>query len=209
MKKFKKILDSHLETLTEYGSGGALAIKGCNKIESILELNNIKKASIPNDLITYFTMINGYDSRKERELEDEKPLDIAYGMAPMDLKNCFSSIGSNGESDTYFPQGFIPILSNYGGDYIMINCIKESPTYGAIYDFTEGVGVNLIANSLSHFFECSTKEITTGFRVFNHDDEDYEYQSIVTKEFDEMALIYGNTPYFKRKRMDEQIIDWI
>ena len=213
MSDFKPILENHLKVLTEYGSGGALAIKGCEDMESILKLNSLEKVDIPDDLITYFQTIDGYDPIKEYEFE-ELPLDIACGMAPVDLKLCYSftldDAGFNGDDDTYWPDGFVPILYDYGGNYILVNCIKESPTYGAVYDFTEGVGVNLLSHNLCHFFDCATREITTGFRVFKHGNEDYKTQSMEVKGFDEMEQIYGNTPFFQRRgKMDTQIIDWI
>ena len=213
MSNFKSILENHLKVITEYGSAGALAIKTCQDMDAILNLNTLKEVNIPDDLIVYFQTINGYDSSMEDEY-DEMPLDIAAGMAPTNLRIAYNSTlnnaGFNGEEDTYWPHGFVPILYNYGSDYILVNCRENSPTYKAVYDFTEGVGVNLLAHNLSHFFECATREITTGIRVFRHDDKDYEYQSIEVKGFEEKATIYGNTPYFQRKgNMDTQIIDWL
>ncbi len=212
MNEFKSALELYLKMLTEYGSGAPSVLKEADSMESILKLNELKKVELPAELIIYLQKIDGYDPVKESKLDI--PNEIARGMAAMNLKECYNEAinfaGFDSEDDIYWPLGFVPILSNYGGDYIVVNCIRESPTYGAVYDFTEGVGVNLLAYSLNDFLECSTKELTSGFRIFKHDDEDYEFQSITVKGFDEESEIYGNTPYFQRRgKMDTQIVDWV
>ena len=211
MSEFKSVLQQYLKVLAEYGSAGPMVIKEAKDLESVLKLNELTKVELPADLITYFQIIDGYDSVKEHNYEDEST-EIAGGMVAMSILesyNAAKSAGFNGEEDVYWPYGFVPILFNYDADYIVVNCVKGSPTYGAVYDLTEGVGVNLLAYSLTHFLECSAQELTSGFRLFKHDDEDYEYQSITVKGLEDQAKIYGNTPYFQRNRMDEQVIDWI
>ncbi|AWH84310.1 hypothetical protein HYN59_03905 [Flavobacterium album] len=213
MSDFKSELENYLKILADYGSAGPMVIKGADSIESVLKLNELKNVELPADLITYFMMIDGYDYSKERQFED-MPTEIAAGMAAMNLKESYDAVkdfaGFNGDDDTMWPHGFVPILFNYGANYIVVNCIRESPTYGAVYDLTEGVGINMMARDLSHFIACSAQELTNGFRVFKHDDEDYEFQSITVKSFAEQAEIYGNTPYFsKDRKRNEQIIDWM
>ena len=211
MNPFKTILQQYLTTLAEYGSAGPMVIKEAKDPEAILKLNQLTNVTLPADLITYFQTIDGYDPVKTGDYEDD-PTEIAGGMAAMSVAESYEAAknaGFNGAEDTFWPYGFVPILFNYGADYIVVNCVKESPTYGAVYDLTEGVGINLLAHDLTHFITCSAQELTSGFRIFKHDDEDYEYQSITVKGLEEQAKIYGNTPYFQRTRMDEQIIDWI
>lgn len=211
MSEFKSVLQHYLNVLAEYGSAGPMVIKEAKDLESVLRLNELTQVALPADLITYFQMIDGYDPMKEHNYE-EQSTEIAGGMVAMNLKEVYDTAklaGFNGIEDTFWPYGFVPILFNYGADYIVVNCVKDSPTYGAVYDLTEGVGINLLAHNLSHFLECSELELTTGFRIFRHEDEDYAYQSITIKGIEEQAKIYGNTPYFQRSRMDEQIIDWI
>lgn len=211
MNEFKTILADYLEVLTEYGSAGPKTIKPAPDMESILKLNELTKVDLPEDLITWFQTIDGYDFMKAHKYDDD-PQEIAWGMAAMSIKEVVSAAknaGFNGENDTYWPFGFVPILFNYGADYVVVNCVRQSPTYGAVYDLTEGIGVSLLAHDLSHFITCSKDELTSGYRIFQHTDEDYEFQSITTGSYQKLAEIYGNTPCFQRNQTDEQVIDWI
>ena len=44
-----------------------------------------------------------------------------------------------------------------------VNCIASSPTFGGVYELTDGVGLNRIASSLTEFLDAGAAAIAQGF----------------------------------------------
>ncbi len=206
--KMESILNEYIQKLKSSGAGSANVIKKVDNKYKVESLNSLKKVTVTNELKVLLSI--EYDSDLCYELDYFEP-EFAWGMYLMDVEEIQSAYdeisGLNGEDDPYCPLGFLPILSDNGGNYIMINCISQSPTYGAVYDMCEGVGVNMLATNLTHFFKCLSQELTDELRTF---EAPQLSECIDIKNwFDKMSEIFGNTPYFIRKgKMDTQIIDW-
>lgn len=180
-----------------------MIIKGEISEIKTFQLNN--NITLHLDLTTYFMFIGGLDGWKE-------PI-FAWGMSSIPLKDLqfeydlATEVGT--DSPKYWPIGFIPFLRDGSGSYVVLNCISSSPTYGAVYDMTEGVGCNMIAPSLKVFIEGARKELEIGLRVYNEDKQYPDYPNYDTYLKD-CLNIYGHTSYFIRAggRMSEQIEDW-
>ncbi|MCK7598987.1 hypothetical protein M0G74_17065 [Microbulbifer sp. CAU 1566] len=93
------------------------------------------------------------------------------------------------------------------GDFVLVNCISNSITYGSLYDLSEGVGCNRISDSISEFLDASSVELEEKFRIFEN--EEISLIPDVRAQLEKGRKIFGETPYFSRMgKMDTQIIDW-
>ena len=54
--------------------------------------------------------------------------------------------------ESYWPLGFLAIVA-CNGDYILVNCIQGSPTYGEVYEFGKGFGVQHYSHSIERYFD--------------------------------------------------------
>jgi hypothetical protein len=110
-----------------------------------------------------------------------------------------------GEYPDYWPSGFLPILMDGGGSYVVVNCLSGSPTYGAVYDMTEGVGCTRISDSLRDFIAASTREAVQGLRTYSGDFS----TTINAREYlDKAGPLFDNSPYFARADMSANVVDW-
>ena len=202
-------LENYLNTLREKGAAFPEVIQPLDDPDLMNDLAGIEGISIPDQFGYYLEKINGYDLKRCRELDVIDPV-FAWNKEVKPLKRIISYYKSNAgsfEDPDYFPPGFVTFLWGAGGDDIVINCIKDSPTFGAVYFFQEGVGINRISGTLAEFIEGCTQELKEGLIHF----EDADISEVVDEEtyFDDRLRIYGNTPYFNRKgKMDTQIVDW-
>ena len=112
------------------------------------------------------------------------------------------------ENPDYWPIGFIPILWGSGGDYVLINSLVNSSTYGAVYEMTDGVGSNRVSSSLSDFLDANSQILEMGLVEFKNP----EYSTILDNSGYLMACrkAFRESPYFSRLggEMDKQIVDW-
>jgi len=149
--------------------------------------------SLGEELRTWFQLVNG--------ASDE----LAWGMEPMSLDDSVEHHEMAGEYPDYWPSGFLPILMDGGGSYVVVNCVSGSPTYGAVYDMTEGVGCTRISDSLSAFIAASTQEAAQGLRKYSGDFS----TTIDAREYlDRVGPLFGNSPYFARADMSANVVDW-
>jgi hypothetical protein len=166
------------------------------------------------DLITYFMFFGRVDDTLCDELGIGSEPIFAWGMSGIELQflQTAYALALETESDApdYWPAGFVPFLSDGSGSYVVLNCIQGSPTYGAVYDMSEGVGCNRISSSLQGFIDGCRKELELGIRTYDEDGEYPDYPRYETYLADGLE-IYGETPYFIRAggRMGEQIVDWL
>jgi hypothetical protein len=56
------------------------------------------------------------------------------------------------EFEDYLPRGFLPIGSPGDGSRLLVNCRKDSPTYGGVYELSHGIGLSRHADSLNSYF---------------------------------------------------------
>ena len=205
------VIDRYLGILSKHGAICPKVVKTMTSSDNIEELAHLENVSITNELETFFSNINGYDLGKCVEYDVYDP-EFAWGMNLLSIKDaqthydqCYAC--ADGGDPNYWPVGFLPILWGGSGSYVVVNCIKESPTYGAVYDMSEGVGCNMVSKNIIDFIKASSKEVELGIRKFSEG----EYSVIQSANYlDDCAKIYGNTPYFRRKgKMGTQIIDWL
>jgi hypothetical protein len=175
----------------------------------INDINTIEKQLHINfhpDLITYFQRVGGYSPKKCNELDSFEP-SFLFNMHAIQLKQVLQHYSLAGEkvwddeleeeTDTYYPIGFIPFLLDGAGNYILINCIANSPTYGGIYYLESGLGCIRLSDSLSQFIIANHKTIEQYSKDFsNQDFFDITYE----KDY------FGDVPYFNSslKRVDWQ-----
>lgn len=205
----EKIINEYIYALKEAGAGSAKVIKKVDNSQKVTTLNTFEKVTVPQQLEALLSY--EYDNNMLFEFDYTDP-EFAWNMYLYDLLeikiNYKNLAGLNGEDCTYFPLGFVPILGDFGGNFLTVNCIVESPTYGAVYDIGDGVGANMLAKDLEHFFKAATEELTSKLRYYKEPELSETIE--MNQWFERAATIYGNTPYFIRKgKMDQQIIDWL
>jgi hypothetical protein len=202
MQALADVLEKYLQVLEQHGATAPRAI-------ARLGAGDWKATEFPedvtpfDDLKTYFTRVNGYDPAALTELDLFEP-ELAWQMRALSLEESLENHEMAGEYPDYWPSGFLPILADSAGSWVVVNCIATSPTYRAVYDMSDGVGCNRIANSLGEFFAASTQEVLQGLRVYAGDDSDTP-----SRDYNALAApLFGNSPYFTRERFDSCVVDW-
>jgi hypothetical protein len=173
----------------------------------VLDIDTIEKQhhiAFHPDLVTYLKRVGGYSPKKCSELNSFEP-SFLFNMYAIQLKTIpqhYSLAGEEvwddeleKEADTYHPVGFIPFLLDGAGDYILMNCRENSPTYGAIYYLERGLGCIRLSDSLSQFITANHKTIEQTTKHFS--DPDF-FDITYEKDY------FGDVPYFNRtlKRVD-------
>ncbi|WP_028102966.1 SMI1/KNR4 family protein [Pseudoduganella violaceinigra] len=207
---FDAVLDSYLKTIAENGSATPRALKPSAEVD-IEELKSLRDVTPFDDLATYFARVDGLDDDVMEEFDLFEP-ELAWGMSALSIKDSIShyqdvAYCGGSENPDYWPYGFLPIMQDGCGSYLVVNCIASSPAYGAVYDMCDGVGCNRLANSLREFFAASAQEVATGLRKYDSD------TSAITVDaggyLKQAGEIFGNSAYFARVgRMGSQIVDW-
>jgi len=203
-----QFVQDHLRVIEKSGSSTPKTLKRLADAARLADLRELDDVTPFDDLDNYFLEVDGYDQDVCIELDLIDP-PLAWDMSVLSLEDAIAHyhdapIGS--ENPDYWPPGFLPILWDLSGSYVLVNCAKSSPAYGAVYDMTEGVGCNRISSSLREFFAASAKEVEAGLRRY---DKDQSELCVEWKEFLRLAApIFGHSPFFTRERMDTQIVDW-
>lgn len=202
-------LDRYLAATAQLGSPVRELIRPLRDERSLDALRALDEVTLPDEVVAYFRRVDGYndDALAERDLYGPS---FAWGMVALSVDDALREhdqlqYAITDESPDYWVDGFLPILSDGAGSVVAVNCIASSPTFGAVYEMTDGVGLNRIASSLTEFFEASTAAIFQGF--FRYDDGMLlpEHPRFVL----EAGTLYGDSPYFARAgRMGTQIVDW-
>lgn len=205
----RKEFDEYLDSLTKAGASCVKVIKPLDDTKLLEELSSLPNVTLPDEFYQYLNLFDGVDQSKCYELDIMDP-DFAWGMNPMPVKKIISeyksSAGLFANEPDYWPAGFVPFLWNEG-DEMLINCLADSLTFGAVYYFEEGVGVNRVADNLSAFIKGCDTILSKGLRVY----EEPDFSEITDEDnyFEQCSEIYGNTPYYNRRgKFDTQIIDW-
>ena len=206
-------LNNYITLLENKGAISPKVVKLNSTIDQEIIFSEVKEIS--PDLKSWFSLINGYDEDACLDLDVEAP-DFLWQMHLLSLEESqehYEDHSGCGEPENpdYWPLGFIPILWGGSGDYIVINSIAGSKTYGAVYEMTDGVGVNRISNTIANFLSNCSKILELGLIQF----EDPEVCTITDySKYPEYLYtcqdIFNNPPYFSRLggQMDTQIIDW-
>ncbi|MBT2788638.1 MULTISPECIES: SMI1/KNR4 family protein [unclassified Halomonas] len=202
--------EHYTETLREHGSATPEVILSAS-IEEVEALNKLDGVMLPESVKQFLLVAGGCDHVKESELNLFEP-HFAWGMHLLSLSSIashYDSCAGCGDDDNpdYWPLGFVPLLQDGCGGYLVVNCIAGSPTYGGVYDMGDGVGCNLVSPSLEAFLVGAAKELELRVRVFSC--ADFSEVSRFETYLKDAADIFGYTPYFSRAgKMDQQIVDW-
>ena len=211
MRSLNDVLDDYLRVLEQHGSPAPKTLVGLSDLAQWAAVKFPAEITPFADLRTYFTRVNGYDRTLCDELGVLYPC-LAWDMQALSIRESLQHhenayFAQSDDNPDYWPLGFLPILWDSGGSYVVVNCEASSPTRGAVYDMCEGVGCNRIADSLQHFFAASAQEILNGLRKYSDD-----CSAIAVDPgtyLARAAALFGNSPYFVRVgRMDTQIVDW-
>lgn len=204
-------LEKYLNVLISAGAGsGKVILK-----DKSIKLNDIEKIEdicLPLELKQFFKLAS-YNQDACDDLDIMYP-EFAWGMYLLSIEQCiehYQDLAGCGEEENpdYYPFGFLPILWNGCGDYVVINCIEKSKTFGAVYDMSEGVGCNLVSTSLSSFIDANRIVLEEKLRIFPN--LEVSHITVDIQEYlNRCTEIFGNTSYFQRVgvNMHEQIVDW-
>ena len=124
------------------------------------------KLKIPQDVHTLWQTMDGVS------LDGDPALDALW----LDGMNAFLSeeeaiddyiMAARLQSDEpdfeqYWPEGFLPVASPGEGSRLLVNCVKDSPTHGALYMLDHGVGLSRMTASLGQYFETMLDWLDTG-----------------------------------------------
>lgn len=203
MPKLEEILREYLHALAQHGSLTPKVLARMDPSTDWSALPLPPEVTVFDDLKTYFNLINGDDAEACHELDVYEP-PLAWDMHPLSLAESLQHHEMAGIPD-YWPSGFLPLLMDGAGSYLVVNCRDTSPTFRAVYDMTDGVGCTRVANSLGEFFAASIREVELGLRDYSTDSS----PSISTREYlAKAAPLFANSPYFDRARMDQPVVDW-
>ena len=204
-----KFMSEYLRVIELNGSATPKAIRPLDDISALTQLRGLKDVTPFDELDAYFSAIDGYDQYVCDELDLFEPT-LAWDLSVLSLEQAVSHYNETAplgsENPDYWPYGFLPVLWDLSGSYLLVNCVKSSPFYGGVYDMTEGVGCNRVSSSLSEFFAASAKEVEAGLRRYD------KGESTLCVEWEDYlklaAPIFSHAPFFVRTRMDAQIVDW-
>ncbi|MEQ1709318.1 MAG: SMI1/KNR4 family protein [Terricaulis sp.] len=62
----------------------------------------------------------------------------------------------------YWPPKFFPIAKPGDGSRLLVNCIRDSPTKGAVYELFHGVGICKASSSVARYFETASGWLDAG-----------------------------------------------
>jgi hypothetical protein len=202
-------LDRYLAATARLGSPVREVIRPLFDQGSLDALRALDDVTLPDELVAYFRRVDGYDDDALAERDLVEP-SFAWAMEALSVDGALREHGHlqfaiTDEAPEYWVDGFLPILSDRAGSAVAVNCIASSPTFGGVYEMTDGVGLNRIASSLTEFFEAGSAAIVRGF--IRYDD------GMLLPEHPRFLLeagpLYGDSPYFARVgRMGTQIVDW-
>jgi hypothetical protein len=202
-------LDLYLAAVARLGSPVGEVIRPLADKGSLDALRALDHVTLPDELVAYFSRIDGYDLDALAERDLFEPT-LAWAMDALSVDDVLRAHGDLqfaiiDDAPDYWVDGFLPILSDGAGSVVAVNCIADSPTFGGVYEMTDCVGLNRIASSLTKFFEGCTAAIAQGF--ISYDD------GMLLPEHPRFLLeagpLYGNPPYFARiGKMGSQIVDW-
>lgn len=179
--------------------------------------------TLPAPLRACFELVDGYDFARSKAEGLYLPT-FAWSCALLDIRTArqhyqivleHESFG--GEWADYWPPGFVPLMWDGSGDYMVVNCRAGSPTYGAVYDMTKGVGCNRVSSTLDAFFNGCAEEIRRGLTRVDDagllvpEPPPPPWKSVSPAwEQRRIAIhrIYGDTPYFTRGDELRCIVDW-
>lgn len=142
--------------------------------------------SVPPDLLTMWRVFDGLSYDQPSKC-DQVWLEGAFYVlseqeAVDDYAACLSLWADDPEFKDYWPNGFFPFAKPGDGSRLLVNCVPESSTHGAVYELFHGVGVSKSANSISDYFVTALAWLKEG--ATRLDDRSY-----VERDFEASRLI--------------------
>ncbi len=215
---------SYLALLRSHGAKLVAVMAPPASDAAIASLHALPGVSIPDGLERYFRVADGCDADLCAEFGVFEPT-LAWRCFAMSARWCAAQyrdiVALNNERDEdwadYWPLGFVPILYDGAGDFMVVNCRAGSPTQGAVYDMTKGVGCTRVSASLDAFFNGCAEEVRRGLTVVDArgllvPDPPPPPWRTKSKAWDDrraaIRAIYGETPYFARRDFVSNVVDW-
>ena len=169
----RQAIRSTRKRLKDLGSEAARRLKPGHKIGGAKLAHTFPELSVPDDLYALWQETDGVD------LEGDPALDALW----LDGMNAFLSeeeaiddyvMASRLQADEpefgqYWPRGFVPVASPGEGSRLLVNCVKGSPTHGALYMLDHGVGLSRMTISLGQYFETILDWVDTNSLRINRD----------------------------------------
>jgi cell wall assembly regulator SMI1 len=212
MTSVEDALTAYLQVLEQSGSlTPKVIVPQDADSDAAAAFDAMAELSIPDDLRRFFAHANGYDDALCDELDLFEPV-FAWGMFLLGVEDSRHHYASGPpclaeENPDYWPLGFVPILWDGSGNYVVVNCRPGSPTYGAVYDMCEGVGCNRVSDSIPAFLDASAREVVSGLRKYSGDGSETAVDAASYLAL--AAPLFGHSAYFSRPgRMGSQIVDW-
>lgn len=124
------------------------------------------KLKPPEDLMTLWQVMDGVDLVGDPSLEalwlDGVNAFLSEDEAIDDYITAQRLQADEPDFAEYWPEGFVPVASPGEGSRLLVNCVKDSPTHGALYTLDHGVGLSRMSRSLGQYFETILDWLDTG-----------------------------------------------
>ncbi|MDR6990301.1 hypothetical protein [Luteimonas sp. 3794] len=201
-------LAHYLTVLQHHGSPTPRVLAPLVDAVALDRLAALPGVSPPPALLAYFRAVDGTDPDACDALGLFEP-HLAWRMTALSLAEALQThhdlaSHEDDENPDYWPRGFIPLLADGAGSYLVVNAIAGSPTWGAVYDMGQGVGCNRLAHSLPAFFDASARQIEAGLLRF---EGGASRPAVEPREYvRRTAELFGHPPCFASP--GSQIVDW-
>jgi hypothetical protein len=176
-------LNSYLAKLEKKGASVADWISDGRALEC--DFNAFPEVSLPEDLVKFWGVMNGISEPEGTTYEhiwiDGQFVYFSIDQSVNDYRITKELIVKDPKMADYWPIGFVPIGTPGDGSRLLVNCIKDSPTYGAVYELFHGDGVSRLSATLSDYFkmldelfDCGTISVLESGEVELNFDEYHE-----------------------------------
>jgi hypothetical protein len=111
----------------------------------------------PGELAALWACFDGIEAPEDALLGDLW-LDGAFrfysvGQAINDYQACDDLWATDPGFEYYWPRGFLPIATPGDGSRLLVDCIKDSPTHGNVFELLHGSGMTRSSASVGRYFE--------------------------------------------------------
>lgn len=140
-------------------------------------ITNTPYMTVTPELTDLFATVTGYDQSRVRVEEarytgpphivGEMPI-YAPWHGPIPAGQLAGHIrdreffGLSYADQSYLGIGFVPFGQEYNGEFLFVNANENSPTFGAVYTLSEGIGSHRLADNLPAYFAGLIAMLQTG-----------------------------------------------
>jgi hypothetical protein len=152
-----KAVAAYLDAIREGGAKVSAWLRpGTPDALSLLN-EHLPELAPPGELAALWACFDGIDA-PEDALVNDAWLDGAFrfysvGQAINDYRVCYDLWAADPAFEDYWPKGFLPIATPGDGSRLLVDCIKDSPTHGNVFELLHGSGVTRSSASVGRYFE--------------------------------------------------------